>query len=155
LVDDRGRLWVAAGDVAGHGYSCAIVQAMTTAALTSLISPDKTPSEILRRVDRVIRRGGTPRNFTSLALLRLDPATGEVLLSDAAHRCPSVTGEPGEVTKIALPGLPLGQGPAREYRDHSLHLPPEGALVLCSDGLFESRDEKEEDYGYERPREVL
>jgi Stage II sporulation protein E (SpoIIE) len=157
LVDDAGQLWVAAGDVAGHGYSCAIVQAMTTASLTSLISPDKTPSEVLRRVDRVIRRGGTSRNFTSLALLRLDTATGEVLLSNAGHPFPLLIrpGEPEEVTEIALPGLPLGQGPPREYRDHAFRLPLGGALVFCSDGLFESRDEHEQDYGYDRPREVL
>jgi len=127
LVDDDGKLWSAAGDIAGHGYSCAIVQAMTTAALTSLISPEKTPSEVLRRVDRVIRRGApgkTSRNFTTLALLRLDPESGEVLLSNAGHPfpflvIPQAPGQAGEVTEIELPGLPLGQGPARNYRDHA------------------------------------
>ena len=160
LVDDDGKLWVAAGDVAGHGYSCAIVQAMTTAALTSLISPEKTPAEVLRRVDRVIRRGApgkTSRNFTTLALLRLDPESGEVLLSNAGHPSPFlvVPGEAGEVTEIELPGLPLGQGPARTYRDHGFHLAPGNALVFCSDGLFESRDAREAQYGYDRPLEVL
>jgi hypothetical protein len=160
LVDDDGKLWIAAGDVAGHGYSCAIVQAMTTAALTSLISPEKTPAEVLRRVDRVIRRGAsskTSRNFTTLALLRLDPATGEVLLSNAGHPSPFlvVPGESGEVTEIDLPGLPLGQGPARTYRDHGFQLPPGSALVFCSDGLFEGRDAREEQYGYDRPLAVL
>ncbi|HEX3526302.1 MAG TPA: PP2C family protein-serine/threonine phosphatase [Thermoanaerobaculia bacterium] len=160
LVDDAGKLWVAAGDVAGHGYSCAIVQAMTTAALSSLISPEKTPAEVLRRVDRVIRRGApgkTSRNFTTLALLRLDPETGEVLLSNAGHPSPFlvIPGEAGEVTEIELPGLPLGQGPARTYRDHYFRLAPGSALVFCSDGLFESSDAREEQYGYDRPLEVL
>jgi sigma-B regulation protein RsbU (phosphoserine phosphatase) len=157
LVDEDGKLWVAAGDVAGHGYSCAIVQAMTTAALSSLISPEKTPAEVLRRVDRVIRRGApgkTSRNFTTLALLRLDPESGEVLLSNAGHPSPFLL-TPGDVTEIELPGLPLGQGPARHYRDHGFRLPPGGALVFCSDGLFEGRDAREELYGYDRPREVL
>jgi len=160
LIDDDGKLWIAAGDVAGHGYSCAIVQAMTTAALTSLISPEKTPAEVLRRVDRVIRRGAsgkTSRNFTTLALLRLDPETGEVLLGNAGHPSPFlvIPGEAGEVTEIELPGLPLGQGPARTYRDHNFRLAPGSALVFCSDGLFESSDAREEQYGYERPLEVL
>ena len=160
LLDDDGKLWVAAGDVAGHGYSCAIVQAMTTAALSSLISPEKTPSEVLRRVDRVIRRGGSHRNFTSLALLRLDPQTGEVVLSNAGHPYPFlITPGPGavaaEIAEISLPGLPLGQGPPREYSDHIFELPPGGALVFCSDGLMETRDGRENPYGFDRPREVL
>ena len=157
LVDDDGWLWVAAGDVAGHGYSCAIVQAMTTAALASLISPKKTPAEVLRQIDRVIRRGGTARNFITLVLLRLDPRTGEVLLSNAGHPYPFLV-TPGEVTGVSeldLPGLPLGQGPAREYRNHLFQLPPGGALVICSDGLIESRNWREEPYGFDRPRDVL
>lgn len=154
LLDDSGKLWVAAGDVAGHGYSCAIVQAMTTAALTSLVSPERTPSEVLKQVDRVIRRGGSPRNFASLALLRLDPATGEVALSNAGHPFPFFSVN-GDVAEIPLPGLPLGQGPQREYRDHVFHLPPGSALVFCSDGLIETCDWSEAPYGFDRPREVL
>jgi hypothetical protein len=149
-----GHLWIAAGDVAGHGYSCSIVQAMTTAALTSLITPGRTPAEVLREVDRVIRRGGSRRNFTSLALLRLDVKTGEALYANAGHPYPLLL-ENGEVREIALPGLPLGQGPKREYEDLPVTLPPESVLVFCSDGLFEAADWTGTAYGYERPSEIL
>src|SRR5262249_54293243 len=133
------ELWIAAGDVAGHGYSCSIVQAMTTAALTSLIAPRRTPAEVLREVDRVLRRGGRRRNFTSPAPLRLDLATGQALLANAGHPYPLLL-ENGAVREIALPGLPLGQGPKREYTDLAITLPPGSVLVLCSDGLFEAAD---------------
>jgi serine phosphatase RsbU (regulator of sigma subunit) len=149
-----GHLWIAAGDVAGHGYSCSIVQAMTTAALTSLITPGRTPAEVLREVDRVIRRGGSRRNFTSLALLRLDVTTGEALYANAGHPYPLLL-ENGEVREIALPGLPLGQGPKREYADLPVTLPPDSVLVFCSDGLFEAADWTGTAYGYERPSEIL
>jgi hypothetical protein len=154
LSDDDGKLWVAVGDVAGHGYSCAIVQAMTTAALTSLIRPGALPSEILVQVDRVIRRGGSPRNFASLTLLRLDPETGEVLISNAGHPFPLLL-QDGDATEIVLPGLPLGKGPRRSYQDVTLHLPPGAALVFCSDGLCETRDYQESPYGFDRPQEIL
>src|SRR5262249_12670045 len=55
LQDDRSGLWIAAGDVAGHGYSCAISQAMTKAALASLITVERPPSQVLRHMDRVLR----------------------------------------------------------------------------------------------------
>jgi hypothetical protein len=153
-LEAGGHLWIAAGDVAGHGYSCSIVQAMTTAALTSLIAPGRTPAEVLKEVDRVIRRGGSRRNFTSLALLRLDVATGEALYANAGHPYPLLL-ENGEVKEIALPGLPLGQGPKREYTDLPVTLPPESVLVFCSDGLFEAADWTGTAYGYERPSEIL
>ncbi|MFL6234754.1 MAG: PP2C family protein-serine/threonine phosphatase, partial [Thermoanaerobaculia bacterium] len=113
LRDERGDLWIAAGDVAGHGYSCAIVQAMTSAALTSIVKAERAPSEVLQEVDRVIRRGGSHRNFTSLALVRLDPETGQVTMSNAGHPFPLLLAHGGEVEEIDLPGLPLGQGPQR------------------------------------------
>jgi hypothetical protein len=155
LEDEDGYLWIAAGDVAGHGYSCAIVQAMTAAALTSLIAAGQVPSAVLKGVDRVIRRGGSHRHFTSLALLRLDPRTGEILLSNAGHPFPLLLAVGGEVEEIDLPGLPLGQGPSRKYADHGFEIPPGGTLVLCSDGLFEATDRQTVLYGYDRPQELL
>ena len=154
LSDDAGRLWIAAGDVAGHGYSCAIVHAMTTASLASLISSERTPAEVLRQVDRVLRRGGTHRNFATLSLLLLDPATGKALLSNAGHPYPLALSA-GEVSEIEASGLPLGQGPERHYEDISIQIPPGGALVFCSDGLFEAVDWSASPYGFERPQEVL
>jgi hypothetical protein len=155
-LDAEGMLWVAAGDVAGHGYSCAIVQAMTTAALSSLIAPGKAPSTVLREVDRVLRRGGSRRTFTSLALLRLNPVTGDATLSNAGHPFPFLFMTGGsDMAEVALPGFPLGQGPAQAYVDEPLRLPPGAILVFCSDGLFEAPDWRGDQYGYDRPREVL
>jgi phosphoserine phosphatase RsbU/P len=149
-----GPLWIAAGDVAGHGYSCAIAQAMTVAALASLVVAERTPAGVLAEVDRVLRRGGAQRSFTTLALLRLDPATGEALLANAGHPFPLLL-TAGIVREIDLPGLPLGQGPAREYRDLAISVLPGGVLVLASDGLFEGADARGEAYGFERPSAVV
>ena len=155
IADEAGNLWVANGDVAGHGYSCAIAQAMTVAALTSLIIPGAMPGQVLQGVDRVIRRSGTHRHFTSLALLRIEAESGDALLSNAGHPFPLLLSLGGEVVEIDLPGLPLGQGPKRKYGEICIVIPPGGALVFCSDGLFEGADWQENQYGYDRPQEVL
>lgn len=154
LPDESGRLWIAAGDVSGHGYSCGLQQAMVMAALGSLVKADRTPSAVLGEVDRVLRMGRPERLFTSLALIRLDPKSGEALLSNAGHPYPLLVRE-GRCTELPAPGLPLGQGPERTYADVSLTLAPGGILVLASDGLFEGPDRFDAPYGYERPRAVL
>jgi sigma-B regulation protein RsbU (phosphoserine phosphatase) len=155
ISDEAGNLWVANGDVAGHGYSCAIAQAMTVAALTSLIIPGAMPGQVLQGVDRVIRRSGTHRHFTSLALLRIESESGDALLSNAGHPFPLLLSLGGEVVEIDLPGLPLGQGPKRRYGEICIDIPPGGALVFCSDGLYEGADWQDNQYGYERPQELL
>lgn len=154
LDDEEGGLWIAAGDVAGHGYSCSIAQAMTVASLASLIHAQQTPPRVLQRVDRVLRRNGAHRHFTSLALMRLDPKTGEGRLANAGHPFPLLLRD-GEVSEIAAAGLPLGQGPWREYREISVEIPLGGVLVFCSDGLFEGTDWQGIPYGYDRPRDFL
>lgn len=154
LEDEEGGFWIAAGDVAGHGYSCSIAQSMTTASLASLIHADQTPPSVLHKIDQVLRRNAAHRHFTSLALVRLDPRTGEGTLANAGHPFPLLLVD-GEVTEIAAAGLPLGQGPRRQYRETPVQIPPGGILVFCSDGLFEGTDWQEVPYGYDRPRELL
>jgi serine phosphatase RsbU (regulator of sigma subunit) len=155
LPDDNGHLWIAAGDVAGHGYSCAVAQAMTKAALASLVGQGgRTPAEVLKRADRVLRAAGATRNFTALALLRLEPRTGEALVANAGHPFPLLAAS-GRVSELALGGLPLGKGPPRDYEDRPLSIPPGGVLVFSSDGLFEAENRGGDPYGFERAQEVL
>jgi serine phosphatase RsbU (regulator of sigma subunit) len=154
LSDEEGYVWIAAGDVAGHGYSCAIAQAMTKSALASLAGRGRTPAQVLQRTDLVLRAAGATRNFTSLALLRFRPETGEALLSNAGHPYPLLAAD-GAVTELEISALPLGLGPARTYEDRPLQLAPGSVLVFCSDGLFEAADASGRAYGFDRPRELV
>jgi hypothetical protein len=152
--DSAGRLWIAAGDVSGHGYSCAIAQAMTKAGLASLVEADRTPAMVLDRLDRVLRGIGSPRTFTTLALLRLDLPSAEALISNAGHPYPWIVSY-AESRELELPSLPLGQGPVRNYADASLTIEPGMTIVFSSDGLFEGTDAAGEAYGFDRMRKLL
>jgi hypothetical protein len=154
VQDESGALWIAAGDVSGHGYSCGIQQAMVMASLWSLVKAGRLPSEILVEIDRVLRMGRSGRLFTSVALLKLDPKSGTGFLANAGHPYPLLLHE-GKTREISGSGLPLGQGPARIYRDVPIELPKGGVLVMASDGLFEGPDRFDAPYGFERPRTVL
>ena len=154
LVDEEGSFWVAAGDVAGHGYSCGIQGAMVKACLLTLVKAGRRPGEILVEVDRVLRAAQAERLFTSLVLVKIDPRTGHGVLSNAGHPFPLVLVE-GRATELAASGFPLGKGPARVYDDLPFELPGAASLVLASDGLYEGPDRFDEPYGYARPRSVL
>jgi sigma-B regulation protein RsbU (phosphoserine phosphatase) len=155
LRDERGRLWIAAGDVSGHGYSCAIAQASLKASLLSLVDGNASPGRVLERVDRVLRGIVAGRQFATLTLLCLEEATGRIVLANAGHPFPLLA-EPGKgARELDLPGLPLGQGPPRRYRDRELHLVHGAVLLLHSDGMFEALDSAGRPYGFDRPRQVL
>ena len=154
VSDSLGRIWIAAGDVSGHGYSCAIAQAMTKAGLASLVEAERTPATVLQRLHLVLREIGSPRTFTSLALLRLDPPTGEVLVSNAGHPYPWIV-HGSDVREMDLPSLPLGLGPERHYDDALLSMRIGTTVVLFSDGLFEAADAHGRPYGFDRLRQIL
>ncbi len=154
VQDESGALWIAAGDVSGHGYSCGIQQAMVMASLASLVKAGRKPSEILVEIDRVLRMGRSGRLFTSVALLRIDPATGVGVLANAGHPFPLLLHD-GKTSEITGSGLPLGQGPKRTYEDVPFEIPKGGVLVIASDGLFEGPDRFDAPYGFDRPRTVL
>ncbi|MCG3192142.1 MAG: hypothetical protein DIJKHBIC_01378 [Thermoanaerobaculia bacterium] len=154
IPDAGGFLWIAAGDVAGHGYSCGIQQAMVKASLLSLVKAGRKPSEVLDEIHRVLGMVRKSRLFTSLVLLRLDPASGAGLIANAGHPYPLMILE-GKCQEIAIPGLPLGQGPPRSYRDVPFQLEEGASLVLASDGLFEAGNREGAPYGYSRAQAVL
>jgi len=154
LVDEEGSLWVAAGDVAGHGFSCGIQGAMVKACLLTLVKAGRRPAEILVEIDRVLRAAQTGGLFTSLLLARIDPSTGHGVLANAGHPYALLLVE-GRARELGAAGLPLGKGPARVYEELEFELPGAASLVLASDGLFEGPDRFDEPYGYDRPRGVL
>ena len=124
VIDDAGTLWIAAGDVSGHGYSCGIQQAMVMAALASLVKAGRRPSEILVEIDRVLRMGRSGRLFTSVALLNLDPKTGKGLLANAGHPYPLLL-EEGVLPRDHGLGPAARAGPEAHVRRHPGR-PPEG-----------------------------
>jgi hypothetical protein len=154
IPDSEGHLWIAAGDVAGHGYSCGIQQAMVKASLLSLVKDGQRPSQVLSEIHRVLRSAGRTKLFTTLLLLKIDPRTGQGLLANAGHPFPLRLFE-GQCEEIEIPGLPLGQGPSRKYADVEVTLPAGAALVMASDGLFEGLNRLDVPYGYSRAQAVL
>ena len=90
----------------------------------------------------MIRRSGAHRNFTPSPWCGSIPKTGEAP-EQRRPSLPPAAGRAAEVEEIDLPGLPLGQGPKRQYEDLPVEIPPGGALVFCSDGLFEATDWQE------------
>ena len=86
--------------------------------------------------------------------MRLDPITGEALVSNAGHPYPWIV-RGADVEEVDLPSLPLGLGPSREYADTSLSIATGATVVLFSDGLFEAGDAHGRPYGFDRIRQIL
>ena len=58
-------------------------------------------------------------------------------------------------SQIELPGVPLGSFAGVTYDEMELEMRPNDLLVFCTDGIFESSDERGSEFGARRACEVV
>ncbi|MGZ5331696.1 MAG: ATP-binding SpoIIE family protein phosphatase [Solirubrobacterales bacterium] len=146
-----GRVAMAVGDVVGHGLEAAAVMSQLRTALRSYAVDGGVPSDVLRRVNRLMLDLG-PARMTTLAYVVFDPEAEAIELVNAGHPPPLVIPEAGEPFYLEGPsGIPLGVSPGTRYESHRHHLEVGATLVLYTDGLVEVRGENI-DSGLERLR---
>ena len=108
------------------------------AALRAYALEDHGPAALLTRLNTVVDALGTG-TLTTCTYAVYDPATRQLQIATAGHLPPLLTG-PGQPPRYLDldPCLPLGVD-VLTLTDVTLTLPPVTTLVLCTDGLVETR----------------
>lgn len=150
---DEDRLLVVIADVSGHGLSTGLRMAMLKAALVILVEERKSPVEIFRRLNTMVRAEREKRFFVTSALAVVDFRKGVMQLTNAGHP-PTYLVRDGEVEEILLTGSPLG-ALGDDYGHEEVALVSGDVVVWLSDGIIEAANDKDEPFGYERTRSGL
>ncbi|KXK62911.1 stage II sporulation protein E [Micromonospora rosaria] len=137
LVMLDGHLLMAIGDVAGHSLHAATVMAELRHAVRAYAVEGHQPSQILHRVNEMMRTL-LPAELATLCVLLLHPQTGRIRLASAGH-LPALISLDGKVEFVERPAPLLGVR-AQRPDDLEFELPPGATLVLYTDGLIERRD---------------
>ena len=136
-LDDK-RVALIIGDTMGHGTAAAATMVQLRAAVRTLASLDLTPSEVLRRLDRLTPSLG-PAQFATCVYAVFDTAEQVCTYSRAGHPPPLLALPDGRCEALEVPrGLPLGLGEGK-YGEARLGIPAGATLILYTDGLVESR----------------
>lgn len=133
------------GDVAGKGVSAALLASHLHALLRSVAT---LPEPLPRRVDRVNRlfASVTPdRAFATLVWGHVT-ADGHGELVNAGHPPAMIVGH-GGCRQIGSTGIPVGLFAGARYSSSSFDLAPGEQLVLVTDGVTESADAGDREYG--------
>ncbi|WTW95952.1 SpoIIE family protein phosphatase [Streptomycetaceae bacterium NBC_01309] len=133
-----GRVGLVIGDVQGHGVDAAAIMGILRTAVLAYAVEGHEPAEVVRRTNALTAGLGTDL-FATCAYVEFDPRTGRAVVVRAGHQHPAVVGRAGTLLVDVPGGLPLGIDTDARYPATELVLELGDVLVLCTDGLVESR----------------
>ena len=147
-----GSLIIAVADVKGHGFSAALITALTRAYLRCFAAMQLELDDILVRLNQMLLNDLEPGHFVTLSLTRLHPCDRTLSYASAGHVPGFVLLESGKV-KCALEssGPPLGLFPdSKFYLSAPIDLAPGEVAVLLTDGVTESTTPDGNQFGAQR-----
>jgi len=152
-----GSVVVVIADVAGHGIDAAILMTMTHAWLRAFAGLGLGIGETLTRLNAVLIEQTDGDRFVTLAMLRIDPGTREMVFSNAGHPPGYVLGKDGAL-KSTLDSLsmPLVIDAGETFPvGEPVTLGPGDLVLLTTDGVIEARSPGGELFGSERALQAV
>jgi sigma-B regulation protein RsbU (phosphoserine phosphatase) len=150
-----GRLAIVNGDVSGKGTAAALFGSLAIGILRELVHDSAaSASEMLQQLNGRLLAARLDARFIAMQFAIYDAALRELNVSNAGGTLPLLVRN-GQVTEINVTGMPLGLLPEAEFDEQTLSLLPGDIVVFASDGIHESMNKDQEEYGVERLKELL
>ena len=132
-----GRIVISIGDVSGSGLDAAVTMSNVRQVLRGVAHVHPDPAMMLDAADRTLQAEELDRIVTAFVAV-LDPVTDELSYASAGHPRPLLRRRDGDWAELVAPGLPLGAPSKGSRVTESVTMPPDGVLVLYTDGLTEA-----------------
>lgn len=150
-----GRLAFLVADVSGKGVPAALLVSTVHAAVHLQIDDAKTVAELVGRIDRHLQKYAATRKFLTCFFGLLEPPSGTLRYVSAGHNPALLRRSSGAVEQIKATGVPIGMFPNASWREESVVMERGDLLCVYSDGITESLDAAEEEFGLERLSRLL
>jgi sigma-B regulation protein RsbU (phosphoserine phosphatase) len=149
-----GSLGLAIGDVSGKGVSAALIMSSVQAALRVAAPIEDDLARLVQRLNALIYRSARGRKYATFFFGRYTPSSGQLRYVNAGHNPPFIAID-GKLEELASTGRPIGILPDSTYHECVIEVPPGATLFLYTDGLNEAADPDDNEFGYDRLRELF
>jgi sigma-B regulation protein RsbU (phosphoserine phosphatase) len=150
-----GRLAIANGDVSGKGTAAALYGSLAIGILRELVHDNEiSPSEMLAQLNSRLLAARLDARFIAMQFGVYDAALRELTIANAGGTLPLLVHD-GQVTEVNVGGMPLGLLPEAEYDEVTLSLSPGDMVIFASDGIHESMNKEQEEFGVDRLKALL
>jgi len=150
-----GRLAVVNGDVSGKGTAAALFGSLAIGILRELVhDSEASAADMLRQLNSRLLAARLDAKFIAMQFGIYDAALRELNVANAGGTLPLLVRN-GQVTEINVTGMPLGLLPDAEFDEQTITLFPGDMVVFASDGIHESMNKDQEEFGADRLKALL
>jgi serine phosphatase RsbU (regulator of sigma subunit) len=152
-----GSVLFAVGDVMGHGIGSALVMASARAVLRSSATTCGHLGQLMTHLNALLVHDLRGQRFVSMILWLVDVRGGTACWANAGHH-PAIVYDPATQAfeQSGRDGIPLGIDADAEYHEH-VHGPLRRGqvMVLGTDGIWETTNDRGEFFGVDRLRDSI
>jgi sigma-B regulation protein RsbU (phosphoserine phosphatase) len=150
-----GSVVLSLGDICGKGLAAGMWISHLVGLIGTRTAATSDPATIATGVNRDLCRISSVAPLATMFLAKLDPASGRLDYSSAGHPPGMLLRADGTLEKLSEGGPLLGAIPGASYAKGIVELRAGDLLLICSDGILESLNSADEEFGYERLEQHL
>ncbi len=160
LSPESNSLVVAVGDVSGKGapaalYSVFAAELVRSRTFRRRYMPERfSPAGVLMSINTILYERQLEGYYCTMCYAYFDLKRRTLTMANSG--LPYTLRSTAEGCRpIELPGLPLGSFPGVSYDQVVLELSPGDVFVFCTDGIYETFNAAEEEFGADRVAEIV
>lgn len=143
-------LVLALGDIGGKGLAAGMWVTHLIGLIRTHTAANSDPETIVAGVNRDMSWLSDVEPLSTLFVARLDTDSGKLDYSSAGHPPALLLREQGELELLSDGGPVLGVVPSATFDRGSVKLDAGDLLLVCSDGILESFNEADQEFGSQR-----
>jgi len=133
------------GDVSGKGAAAALYGAMVSGLLRTLAHRRRSPAELLKLLNNVLRERSVEAKYVTLTVLVWERVHQRFVMANAGGAPPMICRK-GDIIKPKVEGVPAGLLDNREYEELTFEAQHGDLIVLYSDGITDQTNAREVEY---------
>ena len=150
VEETKEGLVLALGDIGGKGLAAGMWVSHLAGLIRTHTATSSSPETIVKAVNSDLARLSSVAPLSSLFVGRLNANSGTLSYCNAGHPPALLLRASGELETLSDGGPVLGVVPAANFDCGEIRINPDDALLICSDGILESFDKTEQEFGNRR-----
>jgi serine phosphatase RsbU (regulator of sigma subunit) len=155
LKKDDGTLAIALADASGKGIPAALLVSLVHASLRAEIKDNLPVWKTVSNINNLINSSTSAEKFVTMFYGELDPQARRLTYCNAGHNYPILVRKGSQVQYLDVGGLILGAFAGASYQMGDAELSNRDLIFFYSDGLTDSRNLRDEEFGEKRLIQLL